>query len=319
VSPEVQVQNCIEFDQRDAMNTVLQRMDLRRVGIITLALGAMATAQAGTVLDRIKAKGKVVIAHRESSVPFSYYDANKKPVGYAIDLCLQVVEAVQRKLGGPKLSVTYLPVTSSNRIAAIADGQADLECGSTTNNAERRQKVAFTVPHYIAGARLLVSADQKFSELPQFKGLTVVSTAGSTPMKKLVQLNTDHLWGLKVVEAPDHIRALEMVEKGDAQAFLMDDVLLYGLAMARPDPRKLKVVGKFLTIEPLAIMLSKDDADFKRVVDDEMKRLIVSREAYTVFERWFNKPIPPTNTAMNLPMSYLLKDFWKYPSDKVPD
>jgi ABC-type amino acid transport substrate-binding protein len=290
-----------------------------RCGMGLLLLAWVVAAHAGPVLDRIRTNGKIAIAHRESSVPFSYYDADKKPIGYAVDLCLKLVDAVQRKIGSTKLAVAYLPVTSANRIAAIVDGQADLECGSTTNNAERRQKVAFTVPHYIAGARLLVRADQTFTELPQFKGRTVVSTAGSTPLKKLEQLNRDRYMGLKVGEAPDHVRAVEMVEKSEADAFLMDDVLLYGLMAGRPEPSKLKVVGKFATIEPLAIMLSKDDAEFKQIVDDEMKRLITSREAYALFDRWFNKTIPPKNTALYLPMNYLLRDFWKYPSDKVPD
>jgi ABC-type amino acid transport substrate-binding protein len=284
-----------------------------------LLFGLMAAAQAGPVLDRIRANGKITLAHRESSVPFSYFDANRKPVGYALELCLKVVDAVQKKLGGGKLAVAYLPVTSASRIAAIAEGQADLECGSTTNNAERRQKVAFTVPHYITGARMLVRAGVEVSELAQMRGRTVVSTAGSTPMKKLTQLNADRSWGLNLREVSEHTKAVEMVEKGEADAFVMDDVLLYGLIASRPDPAKLKVVGRFLNIEPLAIMLSKDDPEFKRLVDDEMKRLINSREAYEVYDRWFVRPIPPQNTALNLPMHYLHRDFWKFPSDKVPE
>ena len=124
--------------------------------------------------------------------------------------------------------------------------------------------------------------------------------------------------GITISEAPDHARALEMVEKGEADAFVMDDVLLYGLAANRPDPKALKVVGRFMTTEPLAIMLPKGDPDFKKLVDDEMRRLITSREIHAIYEKWFTQPIPPSNTTLNLPVSYLLRDFWKYPTDQVP-
>jgi ABC-type amino acid transport substrate-binding protein len=270
------------------------------------------------VLDRIKERGKIVIAHRESSVPFSYLGADRKPIGYAVDLCLRVAEAVRKNLQLKALPVEFVLVTPADRIAAVAEGRADLECGSTTNNAERRQKVAFTVPHYITGARYLVRADSPLEDLPSFDHKKLVSTKGTTPLKAIDQANRERLLGISILEAPDHARAVEMVEKGEADGFAMDDVLLYGLRAGRPDPARLKVVGKFLTIEPLAMMLSKDDPEFKKIVDDEMKRLIASREAHAVYERWFMKPIPPKNTALNLPMSYLLKDFWKYPTDQVP-
>ena len=278
-----------------------------------------AWSQTGPVLDRIKSGGKIVIAHRESSVPFSYLDGNKKPVGYALDLCVRIAETVRKKLG-VKLEdgIELTLVTPANRIAAIAEGKADMECGSTTNNKERREKVAFTVPHFITGARLLVRANSKIERLEDLNGKTVVSTKGTTPLKAVDSANKERLLGLKVVEAPDHARAVEMVEKGEAEAFVMDDVLLYGLASNRPDPKALKVVGKFLTTEPLAIMLPKNDPEFKKLVDEEMKRLIRSREIYPIYDKWFAKPIPPNNTSLNLPVSYLLRDFWKYPTDIVP-
>jgi ABC-type amino acid transport substrate-binding protein len=294
-------------------------MTLRRLTALLALAGFASAAPAGPVLDRIKAKGGITLAHRESSSPFSYLDADKKPVGYALDLCQRVAEAVKRKLGLSTLRIDHLMVTPSNRIAAIAEGKADLECGSTTNNAERRQQVAFTVPHYITGARYMVRADSPIAVLSQFEGKKLVSTQGTTPLKAIDQTNRDQLLRIQILEAPDHAKAVQMVESGEADGFAMDDVLLYAQIAGRPDPSKLKVVGKFLTIEPLAIMLSKDDPEFKRVVDDEMKRLIHSREAYKLYERWFMQPIPPKNTSLNLPMNYLLKDFWKYPTDLVPN
>jgi ABC-type amino acid transport substrate-binding protein len=295
--------------------------------LFLVALGAVsmpATAQnpsdlKGPVLDRIKSGGKIVIAHRESSVPFSYLDGNKKPVGYALDLCVRLAETVRRKVGAKgDDGITLMMVTPANRIPSIAEGKADMECGSTTNNKERREKVAFTVPHFITGARMLVKASSKAERLEDLAGKTVVSTKGTTPLKAMDSANRERLMGLKIIEAPDHAKAVEMVEKGEAEAFVMDDVLLYGLAANRPDPKALKVVGKFLTTEPLAIMLPKNDPEFKKIVDEEMKRLIRSREIYAIYDKWFAKPIPPNNTSLDLPVSYLLKDFWKYPTDVVP-
>jgi len=274
-------------------------------------------ASAGPVLDEIRTKGRIVIAHRESSVPFSFVDGGK-PVGYAVDLCKRVAEAVRTKLGLKTLAVEFVKVTPADRIPVIVERRADLECGSTTNNAERRQKVAFTVAHYVTGARYLVRADSEIGDLQGFQGKKLVSTTGTTPLKAIVQANKERLLGITVVEAPDHARAVEMVEKGEVDGFAMDDVLLYGLRAARPDPGKLKVVGKFLTVEALAIMLSKDDPEFKQIVDDEMKRLVASREAYSLYDRWFTQPIPPKNAALNIPMTYLLKDLWKYPTDWGP-
>jgi glutamate/aspartate transport system substrate-binding protein len=270
------------------------------------------------VLDRIRARGYVVLAHREASVPFSYVLPDGQGVGYALDLCRKLVEAVGHELKMPALGVKLLPVKPADRIAVVADGRADFECGSTTNNAERREKIAFTVPHYITGARYAVRADSPIGSLEQFEGRKLVSTVGTTPLKTVEAANRERMLHIDVMQAPDHNRAIEMVEKGEADGFAMDDVLLYGLIASRPDPSKFRVVGKFLTIEPLAISLSKSDPELKRIADNEMKRLIHAGEAQALYERWFMKPIPPKNTALNLPMSYLLKDFWKYPSDVVP-
>ena len=280
-------------------------------------LGSAAVVQAAGVLERVGSGGALVIGHRESSVPFSYVDAGK-PMGYAIDLCLQIAEAVRRKTGVKDMPVKFVLVTPANRMDMVEQGKVDLECGSTTNNAERREKVAFTVPHFITGARLLVPATSKIERLEDLAGKKLVSTKGTTPYKAAEQANRERVMGIVLLEAPDHARAVEMVEKGEADAFVMDDVLLYGLAASRPDPKALKVVGRFMTTEPLAAALPKNDPGFKRLVDDEMRRLITSREIYPIYEKWFNKPIPPNNTALHLPVNYLLRDFWKYPTDQVP-
>ena len=291
-----------------------------RTCAMALGLGlAAASAGAGPVLDRIRQSGRLTIGTRDASVPFSYLDADGKPVGYAIDLCLKISEAVRKKLSLDKLPMEYVAVTSATRIDAVAQGRVDLECESTTNNAERRQRVAFAVPHYVTGARYLVRAGSTIRELRDFEGKTLASTAGTTPLRAASQSNREQGLRIRIVEVPDHIRGVEMVEKGEADGFVMDEVLLVGLVSSRPDPGKFEIVGKYLTIEALGIVLPKDDPEFKAVVDQEIKRLILSREAYAIHDRWFLRPIPPNGRSLNLPMNHLHKDFWKYPSDWVPN
>lgn len=286
------------------------------LALVFLTVCSMGNAQA--LFERVGNGGKLVIAHRESSIPFSYVDADKKAIGYAVDLCLKIAEAVRKKTGAKNMPVTFVLVTAANRIPIIEQGKADMECGSTTNNAERRQKVAFTIPHFITGARMLVRADSKIERLEDLEGKKLVSTKGTTPLKAVDQANRERLLHINILEAPDHAKAVEMVEKSEADAFVMDDVLLFGLAASRPNPAALKVVGKFITTEPLAIMLPKSDPEFKKLADEEMRRLIQSREIFAIYDKWFLKPIPPKNTALNLHASYLLRDFWKYPTDYVP-
>jgi len=295
----------------------IQRWGYTR-GFAVLCCVASMSVQAG-VLERVAEGGKLVIAYRESSVPFSYIDSSSgKPVGYALDLCLRMAELVRKKTGKKDMGIELVPVTSANRVTTVAEGKADMECGSTTNNAERRELVSFTIPHFITGARLLVKSTSTIDRVEDLNGKKLVSTKGSTPLKAATQANRERLMGITILEAADHAKAVEMVEKGEADAFVMDDVLLYGLAAGRPDPKALKVVGRFMTTEPLAIMLSKDDPEFKKLVDDEMRRLITSHEIYPIYDKWFAKPIPPGNTVLSLPVSYLLRDFWKYPTDRVP-
>ena len=286
--------------------------------LAALALAAPLLTQAGPVLDKLRRGEPLVIAHRESSLPFSFLDEQKRPNGYAVNLCQRIAESLRQQLGLKQLPIQYKLVNSSTRIEAIRTHQADLECGSTTNNAERRQWVAFTVPHYIATARILVRADSQDDELHDFAGKRLVSTRATTSMQRVTQANTDRALRIQVLEVLDDPKAVDMVERGEAEGFVMDDVVLYALRAERPDPGKLKVVGKALTIEPLAIMLPKDDPEFKQMVDEEMKRLIRSREAYTLYDYWFMQPNLPRKVNLKLPMNTILREFWKQPSDVLP-
>ena len=276
-----------------------------------------ALASSSQVLDRIRDTGIVRLAHRESAIPFSYYDFDKQPVGYAVDLCQRVVEKLRTALKRPDLKVRYLSVTPSTRIAAIEQGQADLECGSTTNTRERREKVAFTIPHYIAGIRMITKTSSGIRRWDDLRGRVLVTTQGTTSVSELRKLNDSRVLNMKIIEAKDHAEAFSMVEVGKADAFAMDDVLLYGFRANAKTPADYVVVGDMLTVEPYAIMLSKDDVEFKRLVDRAMANLILDYDAEKLYKKWFQQPIAPNGVKLDIPMNFLLRDSFKYPSDKV--
>ena len=291
---------------------------MKSTSLLLFACLSAMSAGADT-LDTIRASGEITLAHRNASIPFSYVDADGRPMGYAVDLCLKLAEAIKRELKMNKLNVKYLLVTPDKRLSAISEGQATLECGSTTNNAERRKVVDFTIPHFISMARLLVRTDARIDALPQLAGRTVVSTKGTTPLDRLRRTNDDNSLNMKIVEAQDHAQAFAMVAGGQAAAFAMDDVLLFGLRANAPKPEDFQVIGKPMTIEPYAIMLPKGDAALKKVVDQEMRRIIQSGEINAIYAKWFTQPIPPKGINLALPMQHMLKDSFKYPSDKVGD
>lgn len=271
-------------------------------------------AQAETTLQRIARSGTVVIGYRESSMPFSYVYDGKPPVGYAIDLCRRLVGAIGKQLGRePKTE--YRLVTSANRLDAVAGGQVDLECGSTTNNAERRARVAFTLPHFIASTRFMVGTDSGIAGHADLHRATVVTTRGSTAEKLFPEL---HLRS-KLEIAPDHAAAFAMLAAGKADAFMMDDVLLASLRAGAKAPARYRILDESYRIEALAIMLSRDDAEFKTLLDNEMKRLIGSGEVATLYSKWFEQPIPPHGVNLHWPMGRLLRNSFRFPSDWAPD
>jgi glutamate/aspartate transport system substrate-binding protein len=296
-----------------------------RKGGAVLFLAAACTvvstcAAADDTLAKIRQTQTITIAHREASVPFSYIDeTTRKPVGYAVDLCLRIAESVKRELKLPNLKIEFLPVTPSTRIPAIVEGKADLECGSTTNNAERRKQVAFTIPHFVATARMVVRTDSKIRNWPDLQDKRVVTTKGTTTMKLLTDRDKVRALNLKLIEGVDHNESFSKVEKREAEAFPMDDVLLYGLRANAKNPADFEIVGDPLSTEPYAIMLRKDDPAFKAMVDREMARLINDGELAKLYDKWFMKPIPPKNVNMKMPMSHLLRDILRFPTDKVAD
>src|SRR6478672_5188257 len=287
---------------------------------VILPLSALAVpSHAADTLAKIRYTQTITIAHREASLPFSYFDDNKKPIGYAVDLCLKIAYAIKRELKLSQLNVQYLAVTSSTRIPAIVDGKADLECGSTTNNAERRKQVAFTIPHFVAAVRMVARADTGIKNWADLRDKRVVTTKGTTTVKLLNDRDRVRALSLKLLEGRDHAESFNMVEKGQAEAFPMDDVLLFGLRANAQNPNAFIVTGDALSAEPYAIMLRKDDAPFKAVVDREMGRIVNDGEIYKLYDKWFKNPIPPKGLNMNMTMGHLLRDMLRFPTDKVGD
>lgn len=289
------------------------------IAVWCLAGLMMPAAQAGDTLEKIRNTRTITIAHRESSFPFSYLDADKKPIGYAVDLCLKVADAIKRELQLPSLKINFLQVTPSSRIPSIMEDKADLECGSTTNNAERRKQVAFTVPHFMAAARMLVRTNSGIKNWSDLRGKTVVTTKGTTAVKLLNERDKVRSLELKLSEGVDHAESFSKVEKGEADAFPMDDVILYGLRANSKTPGSFAILGDPMSTEPYAIMMRKGDLPLKMLVDQEMIRIVHSGEIHKLYDKWFKNPVPPKGLNMNMPMGYLLRDSLHFPTDQVGD
>ncbi|VTU35156.1 Glutamate/aspartate periplasmic-binding protein precursor [Variovorax sp. PBL-H6] len=284
--------------------------------VAAVSLAAAATgAQAADTLAKIAASGKITLAYRESSVPFSYLDGGK-PIGFSVELSNAVVEAVKKKLNKPNLEVAMMAVTSQNRIPLLSNGTIDLECGSTTNNSARAKDVSFAVNHFYTGTRLLVKKSSNIKDYADLAKKTVTSTTGTTNALVMRKYNAEKNLDMDLVLAKDHADAFLLVESGRAAAFAMDDILLYGLMANAKNPAEFEVVGEALQVEPYACMLAKDDTAFKKVVDDTFIGLMKSGEFEKLYNKWFMQPIPPKNVPLNLPMSPQLRDNIKSPTDK---
>ncbi|MDP4003516.1 amino acid ABC transporter substrate-binding protein [Methylobacterium sp. NEAU K] len=259
-------------------------------------------------LKKVKDSGAITIGYRDASVPFSYLGGDQKPVGYALDICYKIADAVKANLGLSKLDVKLNPVTSATRIPLMANGTIDLECGSTTNNAEREKQVGFTNSHFLTATRFVSKKSANLHTIEDLKGKTVVSTSGTTNIKQINEANTEKKLGLTILPAKDHAEAFLMVETGRAAAFVMDDVLLASLVASSKDPSAYEISTEALSKpEPYGIMLRKDDPAFKKVADEATAKLYTSPEGKALYDTWFTKPIPPRNINLNLPMSAEMK------------
>jgi len=276
---------------------------------------APAIAQDGT-LKKIKDNGFITIGHRDASIPFSYYDDKQQPIGYAMDLCAKIVDAVKADLKMPKLDVKYQLVTSANRIPLIANGTVDLECGSTTNNVERQKQVAFTITHFLTANRYVSKRASNIKSVDDLKGKTVVSTSGTTNIKQLTDLNVSKNMGMNIIPANGHPEAFQMVETGRAVAFVMDDILLYTLVAQSRTPDDYVISSDALSLpEPYGIMMRKDDPAFKKVVDNAMINIFKSGEINKIYAKWFTSSTPPKGMNYNVPMSAQFKNLIAHPTD----
>ena len=293
---------------------------LSRLSLFGLALlmPGLAQAQSDGTLQKIKETGTITIGYRESSAPFSYLDDHQKPIGYAMDICLRVVDAVKAELKLPNLKVEMTPVTSSNRIPLMANGTVDLECGSTTNNVDRQKQVAFTNTHFLTASIFVAKKGAGLHRIADLKGKTIVSTAGSTNIAQLNKVNAEQNLGINIIPGKDHAEGLLMVETGRAAAFVMDDVIIAGLVASSKDPALFAVGDEaFSKPEPYGVMLRKDDPAFKALVDATTAKLYKT-EGEALYAKWFVTPIPPKGINMNLPLTPAMKKALQNPSSN-PD
>jgi glutamate/aspartate transport system substrate-binding protein len=279
-----------------------------------LASAAPAEELTGT-LAKVKESGTLTVGIRESSFPLSYLDDKQQPVGYHIDVCTKIVDEVKARLKLPNLKVQYQPVTSQNRISLVQNGTVDLECGSTTNNESRQKQVSFVDTTYVTNVRMAVKKASGITSLSQLDGKPVATTTGTTS----VQLMRAHEKGkdinFKEVYGKDHADSFLLLETDRAVAFVMDDNLLAGLIASSKNPSEYAIVGEVLNVEPIAIMVRKDDAPFKKLADETVRGLMKSGHLEKLYAKWFQSPIPPKGVNMNFPMSDRLKEAIKNPND----
>jgi glutamate/aspartate transport system substrate-binding protein len=291
---------------------------LTLTALVSGPAAASAEELTGT-LAKVKELGYITIGHREASVPFSYVDDKQQPIGFAIDICHKIVDAVKRELKLEKLEVRYVLVTSPSRIPLMANGTIDLECGNTTNNVERQKQVWYTNTHFLTASRYLSKVESHLRSIEDLKGKTVVAPAGSTNIKQALEFNNRLNLGMTIIPAQDQGEAFLMVDTGRAAAFVQDDIVLAGLIAVSKDPKAYEISeGAFSTPEPYGIMLRKDDVAFKALADAATSALYKSPDGPALYARWFTQPIPPKNVNLNIPMSPAMKKAFEKPTDS-PD
>lgn len=295
-------------------------MKFSKIIAILISAGAIAgTAQAqdltGT-LKKIKDTGTITVGHRESSVPFSYLDDKQQPVGYAMDLCMKIVDAVKTELKMPNLKVNLQPVTSSNRIPLLQNGTIDLECGSTTNSVQRQQQVSFGPTYFIINVTAAVKKSSNINTLADLDGKTISTTSGTTSVPLLKAYEKSKNAQVKEIYGKDHAESFLLMADDRAAAFVMDDILLAGQIANSRNPNDYKIIQESLRQEPYSMMLRKDDPQFKALVDKTVGGVMKSGEIEKIYNKWFMSPIPPKGVNLNFPMTPALREAFKNPNDK---
>jgi len=280
-----------------------------------VAMPAVAEELAGT-LKKIWETGAITIGHRESSIPFSYLDDAQRPVGYAMDICMKVVEAVKAELRMPGLKVNLQPVTSANRIPLMQNGTVDLECGSTTNSLKRQEQVVFGPTYFVVNITAAVKADSGIRTLADLNGKTIATTSGTTSVPLLKQYEKTAAIDVKEIYGKDHAESFLLLANDRAAAFVMDDILLAGQIANSPTPAAYRIIPESLRQEPYSMMLRRDDPQFKALVDRAVGDVMRSGEIEQIYEKWFASPIPPRGTNLNFPMTPAIRDTFASPNDK---
>ncbi len=303
-------------------------MQMRKLALVLLLAGMTssvaqaedATAKADTAIDtlqKVKNNGVIVVGHRESSVPFSYYDNQQKVVGYSQDYSNLIVDAIRKELNAPNLEVKLIPITSQNRIPLLQNGTFDFECGSTTNNLERQQQAAFSNTIFVVGTRLLTKKDSEVKDFKDLAGKAVVVTSGTTSEVLLNKLNEKDNMNMRIISAKDHGDSFRTLESGRAVAFMMDDALLAGERAKAKKPDEWSIVGTPQSEEAYGCMMRKNDPAFKALLDKTIATAQTTGVAEKSFDRWFKNPIPPKNLNMNFALSDEMKALFKAPNNKA--
>ena len=274
-------------------------------------------AQESLTLKKIKDAGAITLGHRESSIPFSYYDDKQQVIGYSHELMLKVVDDIKANLKLNKLDIKLMPVTSANRITLIQNGTVDIECGSTTNNLERQKQVGFSTTIFVIGTKLMAKKDSGIKDFADLAGKNVVTTAGTTSERLIRKMNEDKQMKMNVISAKDHGEAFLTLETGRAVAFMMDDALLYGEIAKAKKPGDWLVTGTAQSKEAYGCMLKKDDPEFKKLVDASLTKAMTSGDAEKIYAKWFMNPIPPKGLNLNMVLSDEMKAAYKAPNDKA--
>jgi glutamate/aspartate transport system substrate-binding protein len=282
---------------------------------VAAALAATGAAQADT-LKKIKDSGSVTMGVRESSGALGYTLGDGKYVGFHPEVCTKVLADIQKQLGLAKLEVKYQPVTSQNRIPLVQNGTVDIECGSTTNSAARQKDVAFGVTTYVEEVRIAVKAKSGIKGIKDLTGKTIATTTGTTSVQTLRKHERAAGVEFKEVFGKDHADSFLLLESDRADAFVMDGQILAGNISKAKSPADYMIVGEVLSVEPIAIMIRKDDPAFKKAVDDSIEAQIKSGAMAKTYDKWFMQPIPPSNTKVGLPLSAATKAAWAAPNDK---
>ena len=273
------------------------------------------TAQAQEVglsptLAAIKKAKTVRLGYREASPPFSFLDHAGRPIGYSLELCEAIVDEIETAVDEPDLKVDYVKVTSDDRIAAVLDRKIDLECGSTTANAERRKQVAFSPLMFVAGTRLMVPKTSTAKGIRDLAGKTVVVTKGTTNEQAIQAADKKFSLGLNIVATPDHEQSYQMVADGKADAFATDDVLLFGLIARHKAQDKMKVVGDLLSYDPYGIMFRKGEPQLSALVERTFRKLGTNRDLIPLYRKWFLQRLP-TGERLGIELSPQLEEAFK--------